>query len=111
MNSPVLSPRGGRSLGRTADGVIQGSPPEATYLPIVPVWGVTLKVWPAHDGNAVFYRECTIPMDASWGNVKMVIRSLLELKEYIPEDDQGWSARFWRQTMDDTMPDNRITEF
>ncbi len=39
-------------------------------MPITTVWGVTIKVWPANNGNAIMFRECTIPMDATWREVK-----------------------------------------
>ncbi len=57
-----------------------GAPTDPRMLPIVPVWGITRKVWPANRGNAIMYRECTIPLDATWRDVKMVIQNVLEIK-------------------------------
>ena len=73
-----------------------GTPTTPKLLPIVPVWGITLKVWPANRGNAIMYRECAIPLDATWGDVRMVIQNLLEIKEFIPIRDEGWIAKFWK---------------
>ena len=56
------------------------SPRTPKLLPIVPVWGVTLKVWPANRGNSIMYRECTIPLDAIWRDVKDVLQNLIEIK-------------------------------
>ena len=80
-------------------------------LPIVPVWGITLKVWPANRGNAIMYRECTIPLDATWRDVKMAIQNLLEIKEFIPIRDEGWIAKFWENVIDDSWIDRKITDF
>ena len=85
------------------------SPRTPKLLPIVPVWGVTLKVWPANRGNAIVYRECTIPLDATWRDVKKVIRNLLEVKQYVPDGDHGWTARFRKQITDDSWIDKNIT--
>ena len=79
-------------------------------IPITTVWGVTIKVWPANHGNAIMFRECTIPMDATWRDVKEVIQKLLEIK-FIPPGDEGWVARFWQKTIDDSWIDTKITEF
>ncbi len=71
--------------------------------------GVTIKVWPANYGNAITFRECTIPMDAPWRDVKEVIQELLEIKQFIPHGDEGWVARFWEKTIDDSWRDTKIT--
>ncbi len=63
---------------RAAEAEIPGSLAEAGLMPIEPVWGVTFKVWPAHDGDAVFHRNCSIPMDATWRNVRDRIQRLME---------------------------------
>ena len=80
-------------------------------LPITTVWGVTIKVWPANHGNAIMFRECAIPMDATWRNVKEVVQKLLEIKGFIPPGDEGWTAKFWQKIIDDSWIDAKITEF
>ncbi len=57
------------------------------------------------------FRECTIPMDATWRNVKEVIQKLLEIKGFIPPGDEGWTAKFWQKIIDDSWIDTKITEF
>ena len=87
-----------------------GTPTTPKLLPIVPVWGITLKVWPANRGNAIVYRECTISLDATWRDVKKVIQNLLEVKQYIPDGDHGWTARFWKQMIDNYWINTKIAE-
>ena len=50
-------------------------------------------------------------MDATWRDVKEVIQELLEVNQFIPPHDQGWSARFQRIDIDDSWIDRKITEF
>ncbi len=68
-------------------------------------------MWPANHGNAIMFRECTIPMDATWRDVKEVIQKLLEIKGFIPPGDEGWTAKFWQKTIDDSWINAKITEF
>ena len=57
------------------------------------------------------YRECTIPLDATWRDVKRVIQDLLEIKEFIPIGDEGWTAKFWQNAIDDAWIDKKIADF
>ena len=57
------------------------------------------------------YRECTIPLDATWRDVKEVIQKLLEIKEFIPRGDEGWIAKFWQKVIDDSWIDKNIADF
>ena len=87
------------------------SPCNNAIMTIVSVWGIAFKVWPANQGNAIMFRECTIPMDATWRDVKKVIQELLEVNQFIPPHDQGWYARFQQIDIDDSWIDRKITEF
>ena len=68
-------------------------------------------VWSANRGNAIMYRECPIPLDATWRDVKRVIQNLLEIKEFIPPGDEGWIAKFRQKVIDDSWIDKKIADF
>jgi hypothetical protein len=49
-------------------------------IPIPTVWGVPNIVRPARHGHAIMFRECTIPMDATWRVSKKSSKNCLKSK-------------------------------